>query len=106
MPVILSAAKDLCVRRAPSLRSGWQPGHRSRPLTGSLLSKRLGCQGRGKPHYISKKRPSRCVILSAAQDLVWVTNLVTPPVYVHRRPASEPWCRFQRERQFLPLATM
>jgi len=28
-------------RRDPSLRSGWQPGHLSSPLTGSLLSKCL-----------------------------------------------------------------
>jgi len=56
--------------------------------------------------YISKKRPSRCVILSAAQDLVWVTDLVTAAVYLHRRPPSERWICFQWEHQLLPMATM
>jgi len=31
----------LAGRKDPSLRSGWQPGYRSSPLTGSLLSKCL-----------------------------------------------------------------
>ncbi len=37
---------------------------------------------------------------------VWVTIIVTPPGYLHRRPASEPSCRSQRKRQFLLTATM
>src|SRR5260370_36683483 len=42
-PVILSAAKDLCVRRARSLAAlRMTARHHSSPLAGSLLSKCLG----------------------------------------------------------------
>jgi len=44
--------------------------------------------------------------LTPARGVVWVTIIVTSPVSVHRRPASEPSCCYQRERQLLPTATM
>src|SRR5260370_26417478 len=51
--------------------------------------------------------PEKCVMyLAPARGAVWVTNLVTPPIYIHRRPPSERRVCFPWEHQLLPMATM
>ncbi len=43
-----------------------------------------------KEETISLCHPEQSEGSLSGERSVWVTNLVTPPVYVHRRPASDP----------------
>src|SRR5713226_3561476 len=87
----------------PMRSSTFIRGTRSHPHHRATIGTYPSCQRccAASAAHSGKTQGARPTLPHSTTLAVWVTIIVTSPVYLHRRLPSEPSCCYQRERQLL-----